>query len=507
MAVEFGPLAAVDTEAELNASMRVSARLSAIPLATDEAFILARIPVRMNGEGEEADDAGPVIVVPTTTAAAMGVGGSMAAALDVTAQLSGSMQVGGRMFGGAVTAGDTPAYLLGAPELRPRFAEIPPAEAFGFYVAQPPIMTVTAGLSYERLIETVIPEITLDNLPLISLRERAGFLWGGLTALDSLAAINDAVSFHDAMAVVLRELVNDGFDFDAALTDNYTAISRVMDALRVAGLAATQLDAYNTVIAAIAFQVLVDMFAKEQITDAVAFNAASAQVLIAIAQLVDQIIMEATEANTLSMGVVLHESVALAAEAGGALEAHAAVREAIALSLRLNLDNQNYVAYVLNTDSKQLTSYDNYPFNSLIAFERGDQYGMTPDGIRRLGGGTDDGDPIRAQFRLAFTNLGSSALKRMQAAYLGISATGDMRVKVYVNNRQTRKRDVYYYRLVSLPSDGPEPARVQIGQGLRTVYWGFGVENIDGAAFEIDLLQLLPIVLEQHMDGQSGGKW
>lgn len=222
-------------------------------------------------------------------------------------------------------------------------------------------------------------------------------------------------------------------------------------------------------------------------------------------RLVDTIEAQATQADTLTMAVMLADSVVLSAEPGSVLEAHEALREGVAFSLRLSLDSGQYVAYVMNTATKGLTSYEQFPFNSFLTFGEAD-YGMTPDGIRRLGGPDDDGAAINARFRLAFTNLGTSALKRMRAAYLGLSSTGDLRLKVIIVNPKTRQREAHWYRLRSTPSDSPMPVRLKIGEGLRTVYWGFEIETIDGAQFEIDMLQLLPIILEERMDGEGGGK-
>ena len=61
-----------------------------------------------------------------------------------------------------------------------------------------------------------------------------------------------------------------------------------------------------------------------------------------------------------------------------------------------------------------------------------------------------------------------------------------------------------HYRLLAQPG-APREARVKVGQGLRSVYWGFEVEAIDGAAFAIDIIDMQPIVVEQRIQGQNGG--
>lgn len=506
MSIEFGSLDTIDVEGALHASVRVSGILSSVALAEGEGIMLARMRLGGAGAGVQAGAGGPSVVTPSTMGTNIGITGAMAASLDITAQLNVSIPMRAVLFGGDVAANDTPGYMVGGMELGTTgFAEVPNAEAFAFLVAPPPHLTIYGGIFFERVDEAVATALDGAGIPLIGLRERAEFLWSGITALEGIASLTESVAFDDAMAVILRELVNAGFEFGGDVTDNYTAIGRVTDALRMTGVATTQLEARNAIIVSLAVQALADMFAKEQLTDGIAFDVAAAQVLVAMQRLVETIEAEATQTDTMTLAVMLADSVALTAEPGSVLEAHEALRAGVAFSLRLALDSGQYVAYVMNTASKGLTSYENYPFNSFLQF--GDaEYGMTPDGIRRLGGPDDDGDAINARFRLAFTNLGTSALKRMRAAYLGLSSTGDLRLKVIIVNPKTRQREAHWYRLRSTPSGGPMPVRLKIGEGLRTVYWGFEIETIDGAQFEIDMLQLLPIILEERMDGEGGGK-
>lgn len=503
--IEFGPLESVDTTGELTLRMRIAALFSSIVVGDDEGIMVGRLRAGFAGAGVQASTGGPDIITPTTTQGVLNLTGVMEASLDVTAEMNGSIGLQSVMYGGEVVAGDTQVYMAGRMRLRGGMAEVPQAQAFAFMLGQSPSLTIHAGVTYERVSERVEAELESSGIPLIGLRERARFLFAGQTALVGIASITQGIGFADAMAVVLRELVEEGFEFNGDLTDNYTAIGRVMDALMLAGSASTQLEARNAIVVALAMQVLLDMFAKEQLTDSVAFNAAAGDVLVAMQQLVDGILLEASTEATATIGTLVRDTLGVEDEPATALEAHTAIRDSIAFTLRLNLDSGEYVAYVMNTVNKALSSYTQFPFNSFASFN-GTDYGMTPDGIRRLGGADDDGEAINSRFRLAFTNLGTGALKRMRAAYLGLTSTGDLRLKVIVVNPNDKKREAHYYRLRATPSDGPVPVRMKIGEGLRTVYWGFEVESIDGVQWVIDQMQLFPIILEQRMDGEGGGK-
>lgn len=312
----------------------------------------------------------------------------------------------------------------------------------------------------------------------------------------------------DLAAIVHRALVQEGFALAATPAAQFTAMTIVADALRLSGVASNRVEAYQLVTVGIAFAALADSWLKLDAHDTVALQGAVADALQAAQRVVDGILAGATPTNSVLFGVVVSEAIAASAEAGNHLEAHEAIRDGVALALRLNVEGDERIAYVINTESKATTRFTQWPFNSYAQLGATKHYyGMTPDGIRRIfdGEATDDGAAIGARIRLSMTNLGTGRLKRMQAAYLGYTATGELRLKAVVV-AEDGKKAAYTYRLRAQGAEAMRPARIGIGQGLKSVYWGFELEAIDGAAFEIDLLDLLPLVLDGRVDGEGGGR-
>ena len=180
------------------------------------------------------------------------------------------------------------------------------------------------------------------------------------------------------------------------------------------------------------------------------------------------------------------------------------LRDSANFAMTLALDDGLYMATVVNTSTKGTSEYRNYPFNSFALL--GDRYfGMSPDGIRLLEGADDDGEPIMWRARLARTNLGTLNLKRMRPAYLGYSGTGELYLKVIVQNDTTNQLEAHAYRLHAQPAGSAREARVSIGQGLLSAYWGFELESIDGGTFDFDKLSLDPLVIGKIMKGEGGG--
>ncbi|HEY3434225.1 MAG TPA: hypothetical protein VGK41_01095 [Solirubrobacterales bacterium] len=375
--------------------------------------------------------------------------------------------------------------------------------SYGMLEAEPFIVDGAGGVYFEVVDGSLSMAHDLTSLPLYAIVERLR-LQGGLDdTMEALSIASDRIELGDILAVVVRELATEGFVLGADPADNFLPVSRVVDALVLTGLASSAAEAVNIVIAALALGDLLDNWLSEQLTDGLQLGEVVPDTLVAAAALVEQILLAGDiEGSGVVLGIVLAEGVLLGAEPGNSLDAMALLQEGISFALHLNVDDGRYLAYCINTESKGLTQYRNYPFNSFAKLG-GRYFGMTPDGIRELEGSDDAGSAIAASFRMSMTNLGGTNLKRMVAAYLGYTSTGALRLKT-ITVDQNGVKQANYYRLDAQNAVAPREARIKIGQGLRSVYWGFTVESIDGAAFMIDLLKLYPIVVGQQLQGQGG---
>lgn len=164
------------------------------------------------------------------------------------------------------------------------------------------------------------------------------------------------------------------------------------------------------------------------------------------------------------------------------------IADGVTFSVALTLDGDAYLAWVMNTETMGLTNYENFRFNSMCGF--GDAYYSTDgDAIYRLGGDTDAGAVINAEFSTGSTDFGSSFIKSMDRAYFGYSADGQMVLKVVTNEKVED-----WYLLEHIP-DGVGESRVKIGKGLQAHYWRIKIANKAGADFSFDSIRLLPLKL------------
>ncbi|QEL64779.1 hypothetical protein OTERR_13030 [Oryzomicrobium terrae] len=147
-------------------------------------------------------------------------------------------------------------------------------------------------------------------------------------------------------------------------------------------------------------------------------------------------------------------------------------------------------AFALETGAT--ARYDKFRLNS-FANILGKCYGATGDGVHLLEGDTDAGAAIEAVVDFGSSDFGTSRLKSLATAYLGVQATGDVALRITVNGAdqytyKTRRTDAF-----------TRSQRVDTGRGLRANYLKFELINPGGADFELDRLELTAIPLSRRI--------
>jgi len=154
--------------------------------------------------------------------------------------------------------------------------------------------------------------------------------------------------------------------------------------------------------------------------------------------------------------------------------------------------------WVVNTEGNMpISEYDNYTFNSL-AYSPDEMLGCTDQGLYILDGEDDAGTNIDAEIASLMLDFDTSKLKRMSTAYIGYKSDGQILLKVRSEEQGTYAERWYEAR----DSDAQTVSshnRMKIGKGLRSRYWTFELVNIEGSDFELDKVELYPIVLQRRI--------
>lgn len=362
----------------------------------------------------------------------------------------------------------------------------------------PGVITASAGYTIESLTDGLALGDGMQ--PSITVSMRDSFALGDQLATrgDFESAIADTLHLPDALAITFMQSLVDTL----AMTDGIALSMRLaalVDSLVLSDAAVSTITAYQQISDALALHDAMQIAQLAEIDDSLALTDGIASTSRSLSPLLDTLAFDDAMAQTVILSCFLPDTLAFTDAAGSQLMALSLLEDAIGFSVRLQVDDGVYVAYAMNTSTKGASRYLNYPFNSFAEIN-GRLIGCKDDGLYVLKGDTDDGAPIDAKVRTGLDNLGSTAVKRMFKAYLGIRTNGDMRVKVVTTSPQGEKIE-YAYDMIPVPAVDMRNAKVNIGKGLQSVYWSYEVANVAGSDFMLDTLSIIPLISGRRFNG------
>jgi len=154
-------------------------------------------------------------------------------------------------------------------------------------------------------------------------------------------------------------------------------------------------------------------------------------------------------------------------------------------------DDDAREVWVVNAETTASTRYENYAFNS-FAMIGAVYYGAKSDGIYRLDGDTDEGDPIKSMVSFGVKDFSSNSLKHVKNCYLGMSSSGKVFLKVLYEG------NAYVYEARD-SSPHLQTQRIDLGRGIRTNYIEFELYNKDGDDFELDTVEFVMMELKRKI--------
>lgn len=147
--------------------------------------------------------------------------------------------------------------------------------------------------------------------------------------------------------------------------------------------------------------------------------------------------------------------------------------------------------WTINMDTEATTRYENFDFNSYAKID-GSYFGCKTDGVYVLEGDADGAAPIRASIDLGSSNYGTSELKSCPTAYIGVSSTGRMYLKLTIEGEEF----IYSARD---ENEEMQVQRIDLGKGIRANYLRFEIYNSDGCDFELDSIEFNVVALSRRI--------
>jgi hypothetical protein len=164
------------------------------------------------------------------------------------------------------------------------------------------------------------------------------------------------------------------------------------------------------------------------------------------------------------------------------------VTDEFSFETELTISGETYEGWVVNLETNAASFYEWGRFSSFTKFN-GKYYGTTDEGLFELNGDTDNGTQINAFIDTGVSDMDIQFDKRVLRAYVGIRLDGAMLLKTVVGDNVVRT-----YRLIG-QNKGMVRQRVPLGRGVDSVYGQFTLENVDGVDFELDCIQVFPVVM------------
>ena len=312
--------------------------------------------------------------------------------------------------------------------------------------------------------------------------------------------LSETLSYADVIRLTWDQLETETVN----VTDSNTVYAQKAAALAElfvsAGIVSTIHKAAGIIAEAIILQDLVERFFELSVVDTVHLTDAEATLYRAVAANIEAAAMADSLTGTRRLSLLVSDALT-----GGDTDilnviCRTLAEDDVIFGGAISLPDGVFSAIVLNTESMGISEYSNYPFNSFGKLEN-DYLGASDTDIYKLTGDDDAGTDIDAVIRTGMTNFGTNVFKRVPRAYLGYTSDGGLIMKTISTSGGTKTER--WYELTPRTGDhasaAPTAARIKLGRGIKATYWQFELINKLGSDFDIDMLQLYPMILSRRV--------
>lgn len=310
-----------------------------------------------------------------------------------------------------------------------------------------------------------------------------------------IGAINDQIALRDVSRLVLQELINDALAVDDEAFGDVIRLVALLDAMAITDAAGASVT--TSIADALALAYVLRAVENGLISETANLTDTLQTLSTILAILAESVTFDDALTGLAIMTVVLEDDIALDDQVDVKGNYLASIAEGLGFSVSLVIDGIPYLGMCMNTESRGVTEYSNYSFNSLANFN-GVLYGANDVGIFKLEGDTDAGSPIPAYARTALKRIAGGLQARVDSAYIAYRSNGTLQLKVSISGAQGQ-RVSHVYDMVAVTAESSRPNRAKIGRGLKSAYWAFEIQNTGGSDFEVDVIEIHPLTLERRI--------
>lgn len=315
--------------------------------------------------------------------------------------------------------------------------------------------------------------------------------------LAAVSNLTQGITFDDSLQIAWAMLLAEDMALVADAAANPILLGAIIDALHATGAAESRMDALAAVAGSIAMQALIQQGWSVEAMDSVAFNDALVAVAKLIGPLVDAAALAGTAEHAMRLVAIGSETAHLAGDADTLAVLQAAAADGMLLYATLSIGGEEYSGWVLNTTTKGVSEYRNFPFEA-VAFRKGRTLLAGRGGIYEQTGDTDGGDPIEAFIRTGLSDFGLGKQKRIPDVYYAVTGTGRVVLKV-VTTDPTGKLVEDWYESNAMADGDYREGRFKVGRGLKTRWMQFELHNTAGGTLDFVGLDWRPLILDRRV--------
>lgn len=359
-----------------------------------------------------------------------------------------------------------------------------------------PWMYGLAGGTFEIVRDGLAAGSEVRGHPRNAVLENIAAAGASLANLDGRAQLRDGLIALGVEAPVVIIVQRESLALADLAIGDYAAIERVIESLLLEGHANSVMEAVSKTADVLAAIAIAEYLMLADTSDVLAMTSAAEYAFQAIERVLDSGVLFSAERQMLS--IVTRDELVTSDAPKSAAEIFALLRDGLGLIGHFRLDDGEYTAWVVNTESSGITTYDNFPFNSFATIG-GVQFGMSTFGCFTLDADDDDGEDIAARLRVGMTDMGTRVLKTVTEAYIGFASPDKMILRTITPNPTTGALEAYDYYMKATANATVAPQRFEPGRGLKAVDWDFELENTNGAELELHSVELLPVKLSRRV--------
>lgn len=357
---------------------------------------------------------------------------------------------------------------------------------------------IVAGDVYYALVDALgLSDSVLASIH-PALRDAALIIDAATATTHRGATLLDAIRLTEALRLAYSVALTESITVDTVDTVTAYKLAIIAERVLASGLVSGYQQAYAAAISAVSVIALSGAhYFDGALADAIAATDNLLGALLVLSSLADTATFTDTLEPSVRMTAVFSDETTLAETSLASATMSTLLDDAVGVTIALSFGGAEYVGFVLNAANKAASTYTNYPFNSLAKYD--DRYfAMADDGLYELVGNTDNGVAITALLRTGLTNFGMQAKKRLPVVYMGAKTDGTLLFSVIVTSETGAKRQ-YVYTMPAKTAGAVREFRLEPGKGIKSVYWQFELETVDGADLFIDTLALAPMPLDRKV--------